>query len=313
MPSEVFENLVSDFIFDGLPDNQERLFNRARSNNPKEFVFTRATGLTVLKTAQKAHQLNLIKPILIGEQKIIEREAKIIDWPLKTLEIINTTGEEEAVIASIDRFKAGNVAGFIKGNLHTDMFMSGLVKRDAGVRVGQRLVHVFVMLPPNGGKPLLISDAAINIQPDISTRVESALLMASMSRKLGFVRPKVAILSATESILHNIPSSIEALEIARLAGERDPDADFFGPLSFDLAISPKATLEKAIANPVAGQANALVVPDIVSGNILFKALVWCAGGLAAGLVAGGAVPIVLTSRSDPPEARLAAIALASLD
>ena len=137
--------------------------------------------------------------------------------------------------------------------------------------------------------------------------------MASMSRKLGFARPKVAVLSATESILPNIPSSIEALEIARLAGERDPDADFFGPLSFDLAISPKATLEKAIANPVAGQANALVVPDIVSGNILFKTLVWCAGGLAAGLVAGGAVPIVLTSRSDPPEARLAAIALASLD
>ena len=90
MPKEVFENLVSDFVFNGLLDNQERLFNKARSNNPKEFVFTRATGLTVLKTAQKAHQLNLIKPILIGEQEIIEREAKIIDWPLKTLEIINT-------------------------------------------------------------------------------------------------------------------------------------------------------------------------------------------------------------------------------
>ena len=107
-------------------------------------------------------------------------------------------------------------------------------------------------------------------------------------------------------------SSVEADEIAGLAGQRDPDADFFGPLSFDLAISPEASAEKGIINKVAGKANALVVPDIVSGNILFKSLVWCAGGLAAGLVLGGAVPIVLTSRSDPAEARLAAIALASL-
>ena len=190
--------------------------------------------------------------------------------------------------------------------------MSGLVKKEAGIRVGRRLVHVFIMLPPNGGEPLLISDAAINIKPDIDTRVEAAILMAEMSRKLGCTRPKVAILSATESILPAMPSSVEANEIAGLARERDPDADFFGPLSFDLAISPRATAEKGISNQVAGKANALVVPDIVSGNILFKSLVWCAGGLAAGLVLGGSVPIVLTSRSDPPQARLAAIALASL-
>ena len=313
MPKQEFENLVSDFLFKGSLNNHERLFKKARSNNPKEFVFVRATGLTVLETAQKSHQLNLIKPILVGEQEVIEREAKIIDWSLSKLEIIDTKGEEDAVAASIARYKAGDVAGFVKGNLHTDLFMGGLVKRDAGIRVGQRLVHVFVMLPPNGGKPLLISDAAINIQPDIDTRIEAALLMAKMSRKLGLARPKIAILSATESILPNIPSSVEALKIAQLAGEQDPSADFFGPLSFDLAISPKATTEKGMTNPVAGQANALVVPDIVSGNILFKSLVWCAGGVAAGLVAGGAVPIVLTSRSDPPAARLAAIALASLD
>lgn len=109
-----------------------------------------------------------------------------------------------------------------------------------------------------------------------------------------------------------MPSSAEAVKIASLAGQKDNNADFFGPLSFDLAISPKATAEKGMTNPVAGKADALVVPDIVSGNILFKSLVWCAGGLAAGLVIGGAVPIVLTSRSDPPEARLAAVALAAL-
>ena len=248
MPKKEFENLVSDFLFKGSMNNQERLFKKARSNNPKEFVFVRATGSTVIETAQKSHQLNLIKPILVGEQEVIEREAKIIDWSLSKLEIIDTKGEEDAVAASIARYKAGDVAGFVKGNLHTDIFMGGLVKRDAGIRVGQRLVHVFVMLPPNGGKPLLISDAAINIQPDIDTRVEAALLMAKMSRKLGLARPKIAILSATESILPNIPSSVEALKIAQLAGEQDPNADFFGPLSL-ASSDPKKSLELNPSNP----------------------------------------------------------------
>ena len=300
------------FLYGGHVNDQGALLKKASKDNPKEFIFVRATSATVLETAYKAHELKLVKPVLVGEQETIEKEANLIGWSLKNIDIIATKGEEDAISSSVNLFKSGNIYGFIKGNLHTDTFMSGLVKREAGVRVGRRLIHVFVMLPPNGGEPLLISDAAINIRPDINTRAEAALLMAEMLRKLGCKRPKVAILSATESILPAMPSSVEADEIASLAGKNDPDADFFGPLSFDLAISPRATREKGITNHVAGKANALVVPEIVSGNVLFKSLVWCAGGLAAGLVLGGAVPIVLTSRSDPPEARLAAIALASL-
>ena len=136
MPKREFENLVSDFLFKGSLNSQELLFKKARSNNPKEFVFVRATGITVIETAQKSHQLNLVKPILVGEQEVIEREAKIIDWSLSKLEIIDTKGEEDAIAASIARHKAGDVAGFVKGNLHTDIFMGGLVKRDAGIRVG---------------------------------------------------------------------------------------------------------------------------------------------------------------------------------
>ena len=304
--------LHNGFLYGGHANDQEALIKKASKDNPTKFIFVRATSPTVLETARKAHELKLVKPVLVGEQKAIEKESNLIGWSLKNIDIVATKDEEDAISSSVNLFKSGNISGFIKGNLHTDTFMGGLVKREAGVRVGRRLVHVFVMLPPNGGEPLLISDAAINIRPDINTRVEAALLMAEMSRKLGCTRPKVAILSATESILPAIPSSVEADVIAGLARERDPDADFFGPLSFDLAISPRATSEKGITNHVAGKANALVVPDIVSGNVLFKSLVWCAGGLAAGLVLGGAVPIVLTSRSDPPEARLAAIALASL-
>jgi phosphate acetyltransferase len=304
--------LKNGFLYCGHANDPEALIKKASKENPKEFIFVRATSSTVLETARKAHELKLVKPVLVGEQKAIEKESNLIGWSLNDIDIIATKDEEDAISSSVKLFKSGNIAGFIKGNLHTDTFMGGLVRREAGIRVGRRLVHVFIMLPPNGGEPLLISDAALNIRPDINTRVEAALLMAEMSRKLGFAQPKVAILSATESILPAMPSSVEAAEIAELAREKDPDADFFGPLSFDLAISPRATSEKGISNHVAGKANALVVPDIVTGNVLFKSLVWCAGGLAAGLVLGGAVPIVLTSRSDPPEARLAAIALASL-
>ncbi len=305
--------LKNGFLYGGQTNNQESLIKKASKDNPKKFIFVRATSSTVLKTAREAHRLKLIEPILVGEQQKIEKQAKLIGWPLKNIEIVATTDEQDAISSSVNLFKSGNISGIIKGDIHTDIFMGRLVKKEAGIRVGRRLVHVFIMLPPDGGEPLLISDAAINIEPDINTRVEAAILMAEMSRKLGCTRPKVAILSATESILPAMPSSVEAKEIAGLARERDPDADFFGPLSFDLAISPRATAEKGISNQVAGKANALVVPDIVSGNILFKSLVWCAGGLAAGLVLGGSVPIVLTSRSDPPQARLAAIALASLE
>ena len=305
--------LKNGFLYVGQTNNQESLIKKASKDNPKKFIFVRATSSTVLKTAREAHRLKLIEPILVGERQKIEKQAKLIGWPLKNIEILATTDEQDAISSSVNLFKSGNISGIIKGDIHTDIFMGGLVKKEAGIRVGRRLVHVFIMLPPHGGEPLLISDAAINIKPDIETRVEAAILMAEMARKLGCTRPKVAILSATESILPAMPSSVEANEIAALARERDPDADFFGPLSFDLAISPKATFEKGISNQVAGKANALVVPDIVSGNILFKSLVWCAGGLAAGLVLGGSVPIVLTSRSDPPQARLAAITLASLE
>ncbi len=305
--------LKNGFLYGGQTNNQESLIKKASKDNPKNFIFVRATSSTVLKTAREAHRLKLITPILVGEKQEIEKQAKLIGLPLKNIDIIPTKDEQDAISSSVNLFKSGNISGIIKGDIHTDIFMGGLVKKEAGIRVGRRLVHVFIMLPPNGGEPLLISDAAINITPDIDTRVEAAILMAEMSRKLGCTRPKVAILSATESILPAMPSSVEATEIAGLARERDPDADFFGPLSFDLAISPRATAEKGISNQVAGKANALVVPDIVSGNILFKSLVWCAGGLAAGLVLGGSVPIVLTSRSDPPQARLAAIALASLE
>ena len=284
----------------------------ATSSDPKSFAFVRAIGAPTLQTAWDSAKAGLALPILVGEPDIIANDAAAIGWDLSGVEIIPATGEREAIDEAIALFATGRVAGLAKGQLHTDVFMGGIVKRTSGIRTGNRLLHVFVLLPPAGGRPLIISDAAVNVAPDTDTRVEAALHVAEMSRRLGQPCPRIAILSATESVLAAMPSSGEAAEIASRAAAVDAQAEFAGPLSFDLAISPEAAAIKGVGGPVSGMADGLVVPDIVSGNILFKSIVWLGGGLAAGVVLGGAIPIVLTSRSDPPAARLASLAMAAI-
>ncbi|MDA9897768.1 phosphate acyltransferase [Alphaproteobacteria bacterium] len=310
--AETSSPTASRFLATGDMDCPPELLDLAASSAPKPFGFVRAIGEATLETARAAVVAKLAVPILIGEADIIKQDAAAIGWDLDGVEIIPAEGEDGAIAAGIALFGEGRVAGLAKGQLHTDVFMGGIVNRAAGLRTGKRLVHLFAMLPPAGGRPLMISDAAVNVAPDIETRVEAALHMAEMSRRLGQSRPRIAVLSATESVLPAMPSSSEAAEIASRAAAIDAEADFAGPLSFDLAVSPKAVAIKGVDGPVAGMADGLVVPDIVSGNILFKSLVWFGGGLAAGLVLGGAIPIILTSRSDPPAARLASLALAAI-
>ena len=243
--------------------------------------------------------------------------AAAIGWDLAGASIIDAVGEQAAIDAAVAEVGAGRAHGLIKGQLHTDIFMGTIVRRASGIRTDRRLVHIFAMLPPGGGRPLLISDAAVNIAPDVATRTEAALAMAALLRRMGVERPRIAVLSATESQLPGMPSSLEAAEIAAAATDADDSAAFAGPLSFDLALSPESAAIKGItpdsdSGAVAGYADGLIVPDIVSGNVLFKALAYCAGGLAAGVVLGGRVPIMLTSRSDPAAARLASLALAAI-
>ena len=283
----------------------------------RPIAFVRAIGAATLETARDAIEQRLAVPILIGEIDQMRADAATIGWKLDGVDLVAAKGEQGAIDIAIDLVKTGAAAGLIKGQLHSDVFMGGVVARQAGIRTQNRMLHIFAMLPPDGGRPLFISDAAVNIAPNIETRVQAALQMADLARKMGSEKPKIAILSATESLLPAVPSSIEAEEIARLASASDQAADFAGPLSLDLAISPESVAIKGIApdsklGAVAGMADALVVPDIVSGNVLFKSLAYCAGGLAAGLVVGGTVPILLTSRSDPPAARLASLALAAV-
>ena len=307
----------SPFLCERPDTNLDDVLSLVDDLVPKKMAFVRAVGRDVIETARDALELGLAFPVLIGEESVIKRDADELGWNLEGVRIENAQGEQAAIESATSLVAKKEVSGLVKGQIHSDTFMSGIVRKQAGIRSKKRMVHIFVMLPPGGGKPLLVSDAAVNVEPNIETRVESALQMADLARKMGTVRPKVAILSATESMLLAVPSSIEANEIAALAASRDENADFAGPLSFDLALSPESVAVKGIAKDsplarVAGQADALVVPDIVSGNVLFKSLVYCAGGLAAGLVIGGLVPILLTSRADPPAARLASLALAAI-
>ena len=284
---------------------------------PRPVAFVRAVGRPILETARDALAAGLAVPILIGETAQIEADAAAIGWDLAGASLIDAAGEQAAIEAAVAEVGAGRALGLIKGQIHTDVFMGTIVKRAFGIRTDRRLVHIFAMLPPGGGRPLLISDAAVNITPDVATRTEAALAMAALLRRMGVKMPRIAVLSATESQLPGMPSSIEAAEIAAAAAGSDDKAAFAGPLSFDLALSPDSVAIKGVSpdseiGAVAGYADGLIVPDIVSGNVLFKAIAYCAGGLAAGVVLGGTVPIMLTSRSDPAAARLASLALAAI-
>lgn len=284
---------------------------------PRPVAFVRSIGSPILETARDALAAGLAVPILFGEAGQIEQDAAAIGWDLAGASVIDAEGEQAAIDAAVAAVGAGHAKGLIKGQLHTDVFMGTIVRRASGIRTDRRLVHIFAMLPPGGGRPLLISDAAVNIAPDVSTRTEAALAVAALLRRMGVETPRIAVLSATESRLPGLPSSLEAAEIAAAATDADDRAAFAGPLSLDLALSPESVAIKGImadsdGGAVAGYADGLIVPDIVSGNVLFKALAYCAGGLAAGVVLGGRVPIMLTSRSDPAAARLASLALAAI-
>jgi len=185
--------------------------------------------------------------------------------------------------------------------------------RANGLRTGKRFVHIFHISHPDGGAPMLISDAAVNVAPSLETRQDAIGEVVDLLQRLGTARPKVAILSATESAIPSVPSSMDAKALADWAAANVQDADVSGPLALDLILSSEAVATKGLTDdPVAGQADAVIVPDIVAGNALFKALVYVAGGCAAGLVTGAKVPILLTSRADPAAARMASAALASI-
>ena len=303
----------TSFLSDHAPQCPDWLIDKAKDANGKEFIVgvVGANSLVAMETAMQAHHAKLATPHLIGDAQIITQHASSLGWDISGIAITAAADETEIVHKAAQLARDGHIHSLLKGHVHTDQFMAGILKRDNGIRGDQRLVHIFALFPPDHGKPLLISDAAVNVEPDLPTRQTMLSEMARLARMLGQNRPRLAIISATETPIPSVPSSMAARELAEWGQANLPWADISGPLSLDLALSPDAVAIKGLSDdPVAGYADGLLMPELTSGNVLFKSLVWFKGACAAGVVTGGKVPIMLTSRADPPAARIASVALA---
>ena len=304
---------MSSFLSDAVADAPALLIRQAQDAPTPRVAIARAGAPLPMLAAMEATQANMMVPLFTGERDMIQAEADKLGWDISPYEIINTTGEIEAGNAAAMACGERRADVLMKGQLHTDVFMRAAVSRDAGLRTGKRFVHIFHITTPDGSGSITISDAAVNVHPNIDTRKDATREVVDLLHKIGNPRPKVAFLSATESPIEAVPSSTEGRELRDWAIENIRDADFSGPLAFDLIMSPKAVQAKKLTgDPVAGQADAIIVPDIVSGNALFKSFVYLSGGCAGGIVMGAKVPILLTSRADPAAARLSSIALGAI-
>ena len=261
-------------------------------------------------SVQDAVNENLIDPIFIGDQKEILECAKNLNWDISKYEIINEPIENNTAAIAAKLAYENKIRIIVKGHIHTDVLMKEILKREYNLLGKTRLSHIWHMTINKDDKPLIITDGALNVSPNVKTKMHIIKNVINFSNRIGIERPKIAILSATEEVLDSIPSSLEAAELTKLAKEENLQADVFGPLAFDNSISKKSAAIKGIKNDVAGLADVLLVPSVETGNALVKMLIYFSGACAAGIVVGGKVPVVITSRSDEAQARLASIAAA---
>ena len=253
---------------------------------------------------------NLIEPIFIGDENEILKCADDLKWDISQYEIINEPIENNTAPLAAKLASEKKVKIIVKGHIHTDILMKEVLKREYNLLGKTRLSHIWHMTIDKESKPLIITDGALNVLPNIKTKMHILNNVINFSNRIGIERPKIAILSATEEVLDSVPSSLDAAEITKLAKKDNLNADVFGPLAFDNSISKKSATIKGIKNIVAGEADVLLVPSVETGNSLVKMLIYFCGACAAGVVIGGKVPVVITSRSDEAPARLASIAAA---
>jgi phosphotransacetylase len=267
----------------------------------------------VMQSVKMAVDENLVTPILIGDKGNIEAAAREINWDISEFRIVVAADEEASAKAAVALARGNEVASLMKGNIHTDQLLRAVINKHLGLRTGTRLSHVFHMSVANSDAAICITDAAINVQPSVAIKLDIARNVTKLMHAIGYQTPKIAVLSATEVATPAVPSSMDAAEIVAAASAGEVEGALVGgPFAFDNAVSPTAAKLKKIDHPVAGNADVLLVPNIETGNALFKQMVYFMGPAAAGIVLGAKVPIILTSRADPAAARLAATALASI-
>ena len=287
-----------------------KLLDEAHKKKGVKVAVVNAGKPLPMLSIQDAVNENLIEPIFIGDKKEIQKCAEDLKWDISQYEIIdepieNNTASIAAKLASDDKVKI-----IVKGHIHTDILMKEVLKREYNLFGKTRLSHIWHMTIDKDDHPLIITDGALNVLPNIKTKMHIIKNVVNFSNRIGISKPKVAILSATEEVIDSVPSSLEAAELTKLAKKENLNADVFGPLAFDNSISKKSAGIKGIKNSVAGEADVLLVPSVETGNALVKMMIYFMGACAAGVVIGGKVPVVITSRSDEAQARLASIAAA---
>ena len=266
-----------------------------------------------LAGALLAAEIGLIKPILIGSSGRINAAAAEIGADISAFELIGIEDEPEAAARAVALVHEGKVDAVMKGHIHSDELLAEIVKRKGGLRTNRRLSHVFVMDVPGRPNPVLISDAAINIAPDLETKVSIVQNAIDLACAIGMAEPKVGVLSAVETVNTAIPSTLDAAVLSKMAERGQIKGGLVdGPLAMDNAVDIEAARTKGITSLVAGRAEVLIVPNLEAGNMLAKEMTFVAHAEAAGLVIGAKVPVMLTSRADDEKSRLASCALAIL-
>ncbi|MBY0226174.1 MAG: bifunctional enoyl-CoA hydratase/phosphate acetyltransferase [Hyphomicrobium sp.] len=295
------------------PRKLKDLIERTKDLTPIRVAVVNAAQKVVLETLRDAVDLGLTEPTLVGESSVIRDLAASVGLRINSDKIIDAKSDGTAAAAAVKLVRDGTVDVLMKGKIHTDILMHAILNSDHGLRLpGRRVSHVFLCDIPSYPKLLFITDAAINIAPDVNAKAQILQNAIELCHLLDIEEPLVAALSAVETVNPEIPSTVHAACLT-LMGQRGQitGAVIDGPLAFDNAISLRAANEKGIASKVAGKCDILLVPDLVSGNILAKNLEYLAGSVAAGIVLGLSAPVVLSSRADQAPARLAALALAA--
>ena len=262
---------------------------------------------SILSAVKESVDINLIKPILIGNKKMINETASKINMDISKYNIVETENEEESASVACKMSNENKTKIIIKGNLHTDILMRCYLKKEFNLLDGKRLSHIWHMTTPQLKKPLFITDGALNVLPRIDIKLQILNNAVQFCNKLGIEIPKVAILSGTEDPIDSMPSSVEAKKVMELSKEQKINAIVHGPLAFDNAVSIEAARTKKIENEVAGKADILLVPNLETGNSLSKMMVYFMDACAAGIVIGGKVPVVVPSRADSKISKLASI------
>ncbi|MGA2895525.1 MAG: phosphate acetyltransferase [Xanthobacteraceae bacterium] len=299
----------------GLPLNSkyERLIARAKEAAAANTIVVHPCDETSLRGATEAAELGLINPILVGPAAKINTVAREYKLDIAKYEIVNVAHSDAAAARAVELIHEGRGELLMKGSLHTDELMRAVTASKTGLRTARRVSHVFIMDVPTHSETLFVTDAAINIFPDLDAKVDIVQNAIDLFTQLGLGTPRVAILSAVETVTAKIPSTIDAAALCKMADRGQITGGVLdGPLAFDNAIDPEAARIKGIKSPVAGRAQILVVPDLEAGNMLAKNLIYLSKADSAGLVLGARVPIVLTSRADSVRSRMASCAAAVL-